>query len=83
MQATIFIQFVEAHRPTIIRNEKAVYPIAVTVNRNQKAVVDFQDGGWYDITAAEEYLTVVDPAEAKGKYDATVNSAQPHPSKQG
>ena len=55
----------------------------ITVNRNQKAIVDFQDGGWYDITAAEEYLTVVDPAEVKGKFDATANSAQPHPSKQG
>ena len=55
----------------------------VTVNWNGKALIDFQDGGWYDITAAEEYLTVVDPAEVKGKYDATANSAQPHPSKQG
>jgi hypothetical protein len=55
----------------------------ITVNRNNKAIVDFQDGGWYDISASEEYLTLVDPAEAKGKYDATANSAQPYPSKQG
>ncbi len=55
----------------------------ITVTRNNKALVDFQDGGWYDITASEEYLVVVDPAEAKGKYDATVNSAQPIPTKQG
>lgn len=54
----------------------------ITVNWNSKAVVDFQDGGWYDITASSEYLTKLDPAEAKAKYDATVNSAQPIPSKQ-
>ncbi len=54
----------------------------VTVNWNNKAVVDFQDGGWYDITASTEYLTKLDPAEAKSKYDPTVNSAQPIPSKQ-
>ena len=55
----------------------------ITVNWNNKAVVDFQDGGWYDITASTEYLTKLDPAEAKAKYDATVNSAQPIPDKQG
>ena len=55
----------------------------VTVNWNNKAVVDFQDGGWYDITASEEFLRILDPAAAKAKYDATANSAQPYPSKQG
>ena len=55
----------------------------VTVNWNNKAVIDFQDGGWYDIAASEEYLTRVDPAEAKAKYDAKANSAQPIPDKQG
>lgn len=54
----------------------------VTVNWNGKAVIDFQDGGWYDITASPENLTKLDPAEAKAKFDATVNSAQPIPSKQ-
>jgi hypothetical protein len=54
----------------------------ITVNWNNKAVVDFQDGGWYDITASEEHLTKLDLAEAKAKYDGTVNSAQPIPSKQ-
>ena len=55
----------------------------ITVNRNGKAVVDFQDGGWYDISASADCLTVLSPEAAKGKYDATANSAQPHPSKQG
>jgi hypothetical protein len=55
----------------------------VTVNWSGKALIDFQDGGWYDITASEEYLTKLDPAEAKAKFDAKVNSAQPYPEKQG
>jgi hypothetical protein len=53
----------------------------VTVNWNGKAIVDFQDGAWYDISPEE--LQPLDPAEAAGRYDATRNSAQPHPSRQG
>ncbi|HTU16632.1 MAG TPA: hypothetical protein VMG10_01105, partial [Gemmataceae bacterium] len=37
----------------------------ITVNQNNKALVDFQDGGWYDISASEEYLRKLDPAVAK------------------
>jgi hypothetical protein len=55
----------------------------VTVNWNNKAVIDFQDGGWYDITASSEYLTKMDPAAAKAKFNAKANSAQPIPDKQG
>jgi hypothetical protein len=55
----------------------------VTVNWNNKALVDFQDGGWYDITASSEFLRKLDPAEARAKYDAKANSAQPIPDKQG
>ena len=55
----------------------------VTVNYNNKALIDFQDGGWYDVTASSQYLTKVDPAEAKAKFDAKMNSAQPFPDKQG
>jgi hypothetical protein len=55
----------------------------VTVNCNNKAVIDFQDGGWYDITASPEYLTSIDCSEAKAKFDAKANSAQPFPEKQG
>ena len=55
----------------------------VTVNYNGKAIIDFQDGGWYDIAASEENLTKLDAAEAKAKYNAKANSAQPIPDKQG
>jgi hypothetical protein len=55
----------------------------VTVNYNSKAVVDFQDGGWYDVAASADCLTKLDPAEAKAKFNAEVNSAQPIPEKQG
>jgi hypothetical protein len=54
----------------------------VTVNYNGRALIDFQDGGWYDIIASEEFLTKLDPAEGKAKYK-NVNSAQPIPEKQG
>ncbi|HLJ96399.1 MAG TPA: hypothetical protein VKU02_24710 [Gemmataceae bacterium] len=53
----------------------------VTVNHNNKAVIDFQDGGWYDIST--DYLTKLDANEAKSKFDPKVNSAQPIPEKQG
>ena len=55
----------------------------VTVNWNGKAVIDFQDGGWYDITASNEYLNKVPAAEAKAKYNSKANSAQTIPEKQG
>jgi hypothetical protein len=55
----------------------------ITVNYGGKALVDFADGAWYDIPAAEAYLEVVPEEEAKGKYDATVNSAQKLPGRQG
>lgn len=54
----------------------------VTVNWNNKAVVDFGDGGWYDITASEEFLRKIDATEGKAKHDAKANSAQPFPEKQ-
>lgn len=54
----------------------------VAVNWNNKALIDFQDGGWYDITPSPEFLTKLDPAEAKAKYNAKANSAQPVPEKQ-
>jgi hypothetical protein len=54
----------------------------ITVNHNRKAVVDFQDGGWYDIPASEEYLKKLDPAVGGAKYNGKLNSAQPYPEKQ-
>ncbi len=55
----------------------------VTVTCNFKALIDFQDGGWYDITVSPEYLRKLNPAEAKAKYNSKANSAQPIPDKQG
>jgi hypothetical protein len=54
----------------------------VTVNFNGKAVIDFQDGGWYDVTASERFLRKLDQTAAAAKYKADVNSAQPFPEKQ-
>lgn len=72
---------VKPERPELQRFAGIVGRV-VTVNFNGKAVIDFQDGGWYDITASSEFLAKVDPAEAKAKYK-NVNSAQPIPEKQG
>jgi hypothetical protein len=55
----------------------------VTVNWNNNAVIDFQDGGWYDITASSDYLTRLDPAVGRAKFNFQANSAQAHPEKQG
>jgi hypothetical protein len=77
-------QYVEVSpdRPELARFGGIVGRV-VTVNRNNKALVDFQDGGWYDITASSEFLTKLDRAEAEKNYDPKVNSAQPIPEKQG
>ena len=72
---------VNADRPELKRFEGIVGRV-VTVNYNGKALIDFQDGGWYDISASSEFLTRVDAAEGKAKYK-NENSAQPIPSKQG
>ena len=76
-------QFVEvnAERPELKRFAGIVGRV-ITVNYNNKALVDFQDGGWYDIAASPEYLKKLDPATAKAKYKGDVNSAQPFPEKQ-
>jgi hypothetical protein len=72
---------VNAERPELTRFKDIVGRV-VTVNYNGKAMIDFQDGGWYDITAAPEFLTRLPAAEAQAKYK-NVNSAQPNPSKAG
>ena len=55
----------------------------VTVNYSGRAVVDFADGAWYDVADFAAALDVVaDEAEVK-KYDATANSAQKLPARQG
>jgi hypothetical protein len=77
-------QYVEVNpeRPELKRFAGIVGRV-VTVNQNNKALVDFSDGGWYDINASTEYLTKLDPAVAKAKYKDDVNSAQAFPEKQG
>jgi hypothetical protein len=72
---------VNPDRPELARFAGRVGRV-VTVNFTGKALVDFCDGGWYDITASAEFLTRVDPAEGKAKYDAKANSAQPIPDRQ-
>ena len=73
-------QFVEVNpeRPELKRFAGIVGRV-VTVNRNNKAVIDFQDGGWYDIMASTEYLRKLAPETARGKYDPKSNSAGPNP----
>ena len=71
---------VNAERPELARF-KGIVGRVVTVNWNHKAVVDFQDGGWYDISASEDCLRKLD-ASAASKYK-NENSAQPIPEKQG
>jgi hypothetical protein len=75
-----FVQVNPAHSE--LKRFEGIIGRVVTVNWSNKALIDFQDGGWYDITASSEYLTKVDPAEGKAKYK-NVNSAQPIPEKQG
>jgi hypothetical protein len=75
-----FVQINPAHSE--LKRFEGIVGRVVTVNWANKALVDFQDGGWYDITASSEYLTKIDAAEVKAKYK-NVNSAQPIPEKQG
>ena len=77
-------QYVEINpeRPELKRFAGIVGRV-VTVNCNNKALVDFQDGGWYDIAASADYLRKLDPAAAEAEYDPKANSAQRYPEKQG
>jgi hypothetical protein len=55
----------------------------ITVNYGGRAIIDFADGAWYDVPASDEFLETVSEEDAKGKYDATANSAQKVPARQG
>ncbi len=76
-------QFVKVNdnRPELKRFAGVVGRV-VTVNYNGRAIVDFQDGAWYDIPASDEHLQKVDATEGQAKYKNT-NSAQLIPEKQG
>ena len=55
----------------------------ITVTFSGRALVDFCDGGWYDVAEFGDVLEeVTDEAERK-KYDASANSAQKYPTRQG
>lgn len=76
-------QFVEADtsRPELARFAGLVGRVT-TVNWNSKCLVDFADGGWYDI--APQFLKkVADQNAAKAKFDFTMNSNQALPVRQG
>jgi alkyl sulfatase BDS1-like metallo-beta-lactamase superfamily hydrolase len=64
-----------------LRRFQGIVGRVITINHNNKAIVDFQDGGWYDINP--DCLRKLDAASAKTKYNAKANSAQPIPDKQG
>ena len=55
----------------------------VTVNYSGRAVVDFADGAWYDVPDFAAVLDVVTDETEATKYDATANSAQKLPARQG
>jgi hypothetical protein len=54
----------------------------ITVNFNGKAIIDFADGAWYDVSASDRFLERVSAEDAKGKYDPAMNSAQVVPERQ-
>jgi hypothetical protein len=70
---------VDETRPELMRF-KGIVGRVVTVSHNNRCLVDFQDGGWYDILPV--YLKKIDAEEGKKKFDATMNSAQPLPARQ-
>ena len=84
LQAEWTDQFVKVNeaRPELQRFAGKVGRV-VTVNWFAKALVDFADGAWYDITASADCLKKLSADEAKGKYDAKANSAQPIPARGG
>jgi hypothetical protein len=73
---------VNPDRPELKRFGETVGRV-VTVNWNGKAIIDFQDGAWTDVSASEAYLKKLDAAEAAKKFDTKANSAQAFPEKQG
>ena len=72
---------VNENRPDLKRFAGIVGRV-VTVNYNGRAIIDFQDGGWYDVPASDDYLVKVEAPEETAKYK-NVNSAQVIPEKQG
>ncbi|HMO37353.1 MAG TPA: hypothetical protein PKA06_15045 [Gemmatales bacterium] len=53
----------------------------ITVNANLRCLVDFQDGGWYDVQP-DDLEIISDQDVAATKYLAKKNSAQRYPARQ-
>lgn len=69
-------------RPELKRFEGRVGRV-VTVSYSGRAVIDFADGGWYDVADFAAVLDEVTDASEQKKYDPTANSAQKLPTRQG
>ncbi len=69
-------------RPELDRFKNRVGRV-VTVTHSGRALVDFADGGWYDIAEFDAVLEEVTDEIEKKKYDPTANSAQKVPTRQG
>jgi hypothetical protein len=69
-------------RPELKRFEGKVGRV-VTVNYGGRAIIDFADGAWYDVPDFAQVLEEVDDETEQKKYDATANSAQKLPARQG
>jgi len=77
-----FVTVKPGARPELKRFEGRVGRV-ITVNYGGRAVVDFADGAWYDVSKFEEVLVEVTDDAEKKKYDAMANSAQKLPGRQG
>jgi len=77
-------QFVEVvpGKPELARFEGKAGRV-VTVNCNGNAIIDFQDGAWYDVPASTLFLNLLGHDEGQKRYNDKINSAQPFPSRQG
>ncbi len=72
---------VTGNRPELAHFDSMVGKV-ITVNFDGKAIIDFADGAWYDISASSRFLEKVSAEDAKGKYDPKATSAQPVPDRQ-
>jgi hypothetical protein len=73
---------VQSDRPELQRFQGKVGRV-ITINYGGQAIVDFADGGWYDIPNFTEVLQEVTDPEEQKRYDPTANSAQRTPVRQG
>lgn len=70
----------DSTRPSLRRFENMTGKV-ITVNGNLLCLVDFQDGGWYDI--GPQFLTLCpDQEAAASRYSTARNSAQAVPHRQ-